>query len=180
MEESEVKYRIDGPQALAVLRERLAVLGAEYRGAAVETSVLFDTPDAQLRATDRVLRLRWHDERRDAWLTYKGPARWEGALKRREEHTVAVADGPAMERILTRLGFTPRQRYTRHRETWRYAGAEVALDTLEFGTYCEIEGPAPVITALATALGLSPTQAEPRPYPALAAEHARGQPPRSG
>lgn len=174
MEEIEAKYRLAGPAALATLRARLVALGAESGGVAVETSVLFDTPDGRLRAADQVLRLRWREGQRDALLTYKGPARWEAGLKRREEHTVVVADGEALATILARLGFIAQQRYTRRRELWHYGGVEVALDTLDFGTYCEVEGPADVIPAVAAALDLSPAQLEPRPYPALAAEHARG------
>jgi adenylate cyclase class 2 len=176
VEEIEVKYRLAGPEALAALRARLVALGAQSAGAAAETSVLFDTPDGRLRAADQVLRLRWRDGRREALLTYKGPARWQAGLKRREEHTVAVADGEGLATILACLGFTAQQRYTRQRELWRYAGAEVALDTLAFGTYCEVEGSADAIAAVVAALDLSPAQLEPRPYPALAAEQPPGEP----
>ncbi len=173
MEEVEAKYRVAGPEALAALRERLVALGAVYHRTVAELNVLFDTPDGRLRAADSVLRLRWLADAPGAVLTYKGLARWESGLKRREEHSTPVGDGAAMEVILASLGYRPGVRYTKQRETWQYAGAEVALDTLEFGTYCEVEGTAPTIQAIATALGLSPAQLEPRPYPALAEDHAR-------
>ena len=171
MEEIEAKYRLGGLAELDALRERLRGLGARREGAVQETNVLFDRANGALHAADRLLRLRWHDDERSALLTYKGPASREGALKRREEREVQVADGATVQAILAALGYEPRISYAKQRETWRFRDTAVALDTLAFGHYCEIEGDAERVLQVAGALGLTSEQVEPRGYPSLAVEH---------
>ena len=86
-------------------------------------------------------------------------------------------DSGVTRAILEALGYQPTVRYLKQRETWHLQGAEVALDTLEFGWFCEIEGPAEVIPGIAAALGLSPGTAEPMGYPGLMARYQASQPP---
>jgi adenylate cyclase, class 2 len=170
-EEIEAKYRLTGPEAHARLRDRLAALGARPGGRVTEDNVLYDRPDGALRAQDTILRLRVHDGDPAGQLTYKGPATRDGALKRRVELETAVADAATLRAILAALGYAPTIQYAKQRETWHLDGAEIALDTLEFGHFCEIEGPADAITRLAAALDLPPEAAEPAGYPALMARH---------
>ena len=170
-EEIEAKYRLAGPDAHARLRARLTALGARPGGRVTEDNVLYDRPDGALLAAGCVLRLRVLDGGPGGQLTYKGPAVHDGALKRRGELETAVADAATVRAILAALGYVPTIQYAKRRETWHLDGAEVALDTLEFGHFCEIEGPPDAIARLAAALDLPPDAAEPAGYPALMARH---------
>jgi adenylate cyclase class 2 len=170
-EEVEAKYRLQGPAEAATLRQRLAALGARLARHEAEENVLFDQPNRALTRGNRLLRLRTLDGGPGGRLTYKGPAAYDGAIKRRVEHETAVADVAATRAILEALGYAPTLRYAKQRETWHLDGAEVALDELAFGHFCEIEGTPEAIARVAAALGLSPEAAEPAGYPALMARH---------
>ena len=106
-----------------------------------------------------------------AKLTYKGPAHFAGVVKSRQEIELDIEDGPTMQALLEALGYRVSLVYLKEREAWRLGEVEVALDTLDFGHFCEVEGPADAITSLAGRLGLRDDQVEPRGYPSLTAEH---------
>jgi predicted adenylyl cyclase CyaB len=114
-------------------------------------------------------------------LTYKGPARIRGGVKRRTEVETTVADAATLRRILGELGLRPSLTYAKTRESWRIDGVVIAIDELAFGTYCEIEGPARELRRLARELGLDFAECEERAYPDLAREHTakRRHPPSS-
>ncbi len=175
--EIEAKYRLEGPDGHARLRRRLVALGARAGDTTAEDNQLFDRPDRSLGAANRVLRLRVLNGGPAGRLTYKGPATRSGVLKQRTELEVAVDDSAVTRAILEALGYQPTVRYLKQRETWYLQGAEVALDTLVFGWYCEIEGPAEVIPGIAAALGLSAASAEPTGYPGLMARYEASQRP---
>jgi adenylate cyclase class 2 len=169
--EVESKYRLGGPAAHDALRARLVALGARRGAVEQERNVLFDRPDHSLRAADRVLRLRVLDGGPAGRLTYKGPADYAAAVKSRTELEIAVDDCRIAHALLEALGYVPSLEYPKERETWYLEGAEVALDVLPFGTYCEIEGLRAVIPRLAAALGLPDAAAEAAGYPTLMARH---------
>ena len=170
-EEVEAKYRLAGPDEAARLRERLAALGARLARREAEDNQLFDQPDRALTRNRRVLRLRTLDGGPGGRLTYKGPAAYEGAIKRRVELETAVGNAVAARALLEALGYVPTVHYAKQRETWHLDGTEVALDELVFGHFCEIEGTPAEIARIAAALGLPPEAAEPAGYPALMARH---------
>ena len=171
MEEIEAKYRLAGEDDHTALRARLISLGARPGGRVHEQNVLFDRPDESLTAADRVLRLRVLDGGPAGRLTYKGPAQQRGGLKRRTELETAVDQARTTRALLEGLGYAPRLEYCKERETWHLQAAEVALDRLEFGYYCEIEGSEEAVRRVAAALDLRPDQIEPASYPALQARH---------
>ena len=171
MDEVELKFRLTGAEAHDRLRETLLPLGAERRPVEHEENRLYDGASGPLDEAGAVLRLRVVDGGPRAKLTYKGPARYDGAVKARREIEVGVADAEGMHALLEALGYRVTRIYHKERELWRLGDAEVALDTLVFGHFCEIEGPVEAITSLARTLGLDAGQAERRGYPALAAEH---------
>jgi predicted adenylyl cyclase CyaB len=176
-EEVEAKYRVPGPEALARLRARLTALGGRRAGSEAEDNLLLDRPDRALTRADELLRLRTLDGGPAGRLTYKGAAAYEGALKRRVELETAVADVVTTRAILEALGFAPTLRYAKQRETWHLDGAEVALDELAFGCYCEIEGLPDAIMRVAAALELPPEAAEAASYPALLARYQGAEQP---
>jgi adenylate cyclase class 2 len=171
MEEVEAKYRLDGAAAMERLRARLTAAGARRGAVEQERNVLFDRPDGALRQTNQVLRLRTLNGGPVGRLTYKGPAAYEGVVKRRTELEVAVDDCQVTRALLEALGYRPGLEYPKQRETWYLDGAEVALDSLPFGTYCEIEGPPDVVPRVADRLDLPSEAAEPLGYPTLMARH---------
>lgn len=169
MDEIEIKFRLEGAAAHDRLRARLRALGATGGAREHEDNVLFDDAADRLRTTHQVLRVRVLDGGPRCRLTYKGPARYTGAIKQREEHEVEVADATVLQAVLTGLGYQPALHYAKLRETWHLDGAEVALDVLEFGWYCEIEGTPAAIDRLVAALELDRAAAERAGYPDLAA-----------
>jgi adenylate cyclase class IV len=97
-----------------------------------------------------------------------------GAIKRRVELETAVENVALMRAVLEALGYAPTIHYAKQRETWHLDGLEVALDELDFGHFCEIEGTPEAIARVAAALGLPPEAAEPAGYPALMARYLGG------
>ena len=145
-------------------------LGATREGSAYEENRLYDDPDGRLAARRTVLRLRILDGGPAGRLTFKGRARYDGAVKSRREIETAVEDAAAAHELLEALGYRRSLTYEKERETWRLGVVEVALDRLVFGHFCELEGPAEQITALAARLGLDESQAERAGYPSLMAK----------
>jgi len=173
------------------VRERLSAADAELRRRRQrEVNVLFDTLDGALYGQGRALRLRRFGQE---WiLTHKGPARYSGQVKHREELELGVADGEVLAMILERLGLVPWVRYEKDREVWRLqvdleqegadaadpedltlAGhdVEICLDHTPLGDFVELEGPERVLGGACEQLGLDPGLAVRGSYVALWDEH---------
>jgi adenylate cyclase class 2 len=103
-----------------------------------ELNLRFDTPDWDLSAGRRVLRLR-KDNR--SVLTYKGPAAAGEQVAIRTEIETEVADFAAAQRILEALGYRLIATYEKYRTTFDWQGLTVVLDELPYGDFVEIEGP---------------------------------------
>jgi adenylate cyclase class 2 len=150
--ETEVKLRLDSPDAM---RERLRRLGAVLaRERHFEENVLFDDPGGSLRESGTVLRLR--QTARGGVLTFKGPREIEGGIKSREERETAVEAPDQVRAILRNLGYRPVFRYQKYRESWSYRGQEIEVDETPIGAFLEIEGDAEGIAAVAGELGFAP------------------------
>ena len=126
----------------------------------------------KVRGQQVTLRLRILDGGPAGILTVKGRARFHRRVKIREETEVEVADARIARELLELLGHRVAVTYHKHRETWRIAGIDVTLDTLDFGSFCEVEGPLEEIEALARRLGLDPKRALKSSYSDLAKAHA--------
>ena len=174
MDEVEIKFRLDGPADHERLRVALAALGARRLGVKHEDNRLFDTPAGELQRSNSVLRLRLLNGGQQARLTYKGPARLAGAIKSRQEIEVEVRDAAAMQALLEALGYRVNLVYAKARESWRLQDVEVALDALDIGYFCEVEGPAEAIVAVARRLRLDDSRAESAGYPTLIRQQATG------
>jgi adenylate cyclase class 2 len=159
MIEVEIKYRLKDPRAL---RARLTKLGARKLGTDSERNELYDDAAGGLKKRGCALRVR-QTQSDKALLTYKGPAS-KGPVKRRLEIETA-ADPAAIRSILTHLGFLPKLRYDKVRETYQLRGCLVTVDRLKgHGFFSEIEGPRPAILRLEKALGFTPGDREDRTY----------------
>jgi adenylate cyclase, class 2 len=150
--ETEVKLRIASAGAARELLRRIGAVPARERH--FEDNVLLDDESGSLRASGSVLRLRRTPH--GSVLTFKGPRQIEEGLKSREERETAVEDPEEVLAILLRLGFRPRFRYQKYRETWTHGGQEIEVDETPIGVFLEIEGDRAGIHAVARDLGFSP------------------------
>jgi adenylate cyclase class 2 len=147
--ESEIKLRLDGPQAG---REALARLGARLvTPRHLEDNQLYDDPAGTFAGRGSVVRLRRTPA--GGVLTFKGPRRVEDGIKSREELETAVAQPDVLALILARLGLRPTFRYQKYREVYDYGEVEIVLDETPVGTFLELEGVPEAIHAAAAALG---------------------------
>ena len=161
----EIEVKVSAPD-LGRVRERLRESGASLRAPEHdESNSLYDDAERKLSASGRTVRLRRAGGR--TILTYKGPVRFEGGAKVREEREVDVSDPGEAAAILAGLGLQPRFRYDKRREEWDCEGCVVALDTTPIGTFVEIEGDPPAIRSLMVRLGLDFTEAIPYSYAEL-------------
>ena len=167
--ENELKFQVAGPSDHVRLAALLRRLGARREGTYDEENYRFEGPG---KTTRRVtLRLRVFGKGPKGVLTAKGPARFEGGVKIREETEVAIADSHAMLDILQQLGFRTSVIYRKHRVHWSLHGVAVTLDRLEYGHFVEVEGPVDDIPSVARSLGLDPAAALRDSYSVLARKH---------
>jgi adenylate cyclase class 2 len=164
--ESELKFRVSGVRDHAKLRRMLRERGAHLDGRYREENVRFNGPGKSTRNT--TLRLRVIDGGPRGFLTAKGPARFEGRVKIREETEIAVSDTHATLDLLTQLGFQVAWSYPKRRTMWRLEGVVVTLDVLDFGWFVELEGAVTVLPEMARSLGLDPDKAVRESYSVLA------------
>ena len=161
----EIEIKLPAPD-LDDLRRRLRAEGATPTSPAhFESNDLYDRGEGDLLSRGCLLRLRRTEL--GAILTFKGPARFEGGMKRREERETAVSDPEEMHRILTALGLDRRFRYEKRREEWRLDECAVALDETPIGDFAEIEGEPPAIRRALQRLALDFSEAIPFGYAEL-------------
>jgi adenylate cyclase class 2 len=150
--EREIKLRYDSAEDA-----RAAVLSTgatPLHGRRLQEDALLDTDDEQLRRRRCVLRVR--TEGGKSRLTFKGPVQ-PGAMKLREEFETVVGDGEVLVRVLNELGLHEWFRYEKYREEFCHEDVIVAIDETPVGVFVEIEGAEAGITAMAQALGKSPS-----------------------
>lgn len=147
----EVEVKLHTPDLEAVKRALEAAGATLLKPRVFERNIRYDSADGSLTAAGIVLRLR-QDE--SVKLTYKADASVERGIVSRFEAEVGVSDFETMDVILRRLGYTVALVYEKYRTTYAFAGAEIVLDEMPFGTFTEIEGDAATIERIIEALGL--------------------------
>jgi adenylate cyclase, class 2 len=169
--ESELKFRLRGERdhrkLRAILRERGAKNTARYR----EENYRFNGPGKSTRST--TLRLRVLNGGPQGMLTAKGPAKFNGGVKTREETEIEVRDTHATLDMLEQLGFRVGWIYPKRRSVWMLDGVAVTLDVLDFGWFVELEGPAGALPEMARSLGLDVARALRDSYSVMAKNHQR-------
>lgn len=153
MRECEVKLEVDDVEAL---RGRLLQAGATVSGErALEDNRLFDDAQGTLAASGRLLRLRSHRGRHVVTFKAPDPGATDGRYKVRIEHETTIGDAAPFERLLAGLGYAPRWRYQKYRESWELHGLHVEIDETPIGTYLELEGDPEEIDRAVAALDLA-------------------------
>ena len=168
--ECELKFRVEGSRDHARLRSLLRKRGAKLEGKYDEENYRFRGPGKSTRRT--TLRLRVLNGGPHGVLTAKGPARFVGGVKIREETEIDVKDVHATLDLLSQLGFQVEFTHKKHRAMWTLDGVvSVTLDTLEFGSFVELEGPLEVLPEKARSLDFDPKDALKDSYSVLARKH---------
>jgi adenylate cyclase class 2 len=164
--ESELKFRVAGPREHTRLRAELRKRGAKFDGRYREENFRFNGPGKSTRQV--TLRLRVLNGGPRGLLTVKGPAKFVGGVKVREETEIAVSDAHATLDLMMQLGFRVAWTYPKRRTVWRLNGVAVTLDVLDFGSFVELEGPIEKLPDLARSLGLDPAHALRESYSVMA------------
>jgi adenylate cyclase, class 2 len=173
--ESELKFRVPGPRDHATLRAALRQRGAKLVGHYKEENFRFNGPGKSTRNT--TLRLRVLNGGPHGVLTAKGPAKFDSGVKSREETEIEIRDVHATLDMLERLGFRVGWTYPKKRSMWTLDGVAVTLDTLDFGWFVELEGPAAALPEMARSLGLDPANALRDSYSVMARKHQKARQP---
>jgi adenylate cyclase class 2 len=171
--ESELKFRLAGESDHAKLRKMLHERGAHLNGRYREENYRFNGPGKSTRNT--TLRLRVLNGGPQGVLTAKGPARFDGGVKTREETEIEVKDVHATLDMLEQLGFRVAWTYPKRRSVWMLDGVAVTLDVLDFGWFVELEGPAGALPEMARSLGLDPAHALRDSYSVMARKHLKAK-----
>lgn len=148
---------------LEVLRGRLLELEAERLGAPSEEENWLLDRGGQLSADGCILRVR--RDGRGSWITWKGPASFDGQVKLRGEIELSVSSAEEALRLLTKLGFAVVRRYQKIREEWRLGAETICLDHTPIGDFVEFEGEK--AEAVAKRCGFDPALAVRKTYLAL-------------
>lgn len=133
-QEREVKFYIRNLSALA---ERLSVTGADLtRERMLERNFRLDTPDHQLQAAGRVLRLRQDDRVR---VTYKDGSHQDNGVVVRTEIEFTADNLEVTRKFFEVLGYPVSVIYEKYRQVYHLGAVEVVLDELPYGNFIEIE-----------------------------------------
>jgi adenylate cyclase, class 2 len=133
----EVELKVKIP-SLDPVRAALVDRKATFIGRVHEHDIYYNAPHRDFGVTDEAVRVRYTDDH--AVITYKGPKIKRYGLKAREELNFGVESGKDFETMLDRLGFKKTAEVNKWRETYRFDGATVSLDSVdELGTFAEIE-----------------------------------------
>ncbi len=145
---------------LDTLRARLLELEAERVGPpADEDNWLFDRK-GELARHGSVLRVR--QDGRNALITFKGPASFEGAAKLRSELEMRVESAELALELFRALGYQVERRYQKIREEWRLGAETICLDHTPIGDFVEFEGEK--AEAVAKRCGFDPATAVRKSY----------------
>jgi adenylate cyclase class 2 len=154
MIEVELKCVVDDA---ARRRAAIEAAGALLTFAGRLTDRRYDTPDHALAARDHVLRVREYGEAggRRAELDWKGPTRYDGGYKVREELDVPVTEPAALATLLDRLGYVVTIAIDREIAQYDLGGAMVRFERYpRMDDLVEVEGTPEQIERAIAALGL--------------------------
>lgn len=149
----EVEIKLPAASADEALRKLQAIGFRVVKERAFEANIVFDTPEQDLRQTQRLLRVRTLVGS-EAKLTFKGPP-LPAKHKIREEIETSLGDATVFGLILDRLGYRAVFRYEKYRTELEQpgSGGTATVDETPIGAYVELEGPPDWIDGAARSLG---------------------------
>lgn len=155
MTEIEVKLRL--PDVVEA-RTRLERAGGTPLGPRqFEDNWLYDDAAGNLKRSQTVLRLRSIGERR--LVTFKAPpdpATANERYKIRAEYETSIGELEPLDELFRALGYSPRWRYQKWRQSFSLLGLKAELDETPLGCFIELEGDRAAIDRAAQALGFTP------------------------
>ena len=162
--EIELKFPVPDPEAL---QTRLPQLGFQLvTPRTFEHNTLYDTPNRDLRARRRILRLRQYGNL--CTVTHKRLPDEQAPVdttryKIRIENETTIGNLEAMAEIFLQLGYAPAFTYEKYRTEWSHSPdpdseitAHLVIDETPIGTYAELEGPTDWIDQTLDALHIDP------------------------
>lgn len=154
MREVELKSVVDDVPAR---RAKIEAAGARliYAGRLIDAR--YDFPDHSMSLVDHVLRLRLYDGETGSrgHVDWKGPTRYEGGFKVREELSSEVTDSDAMAHILMKLGFVVIVEIERQIAQYEVDGATVRFEEYpDMDPLVEVEGSPEAIERAVEVIGL--------------------------
>jgi adenylate cyclase, class 2 len=162
--EIELKFPVPDPEAL---QTRLPQLGFHLiTPRTFEHNTLYDTPNRDLRARRRILRLRQYGNL--CTVTHKRLPDEQAPVdttryKIRIENETTIGNLEAMAEIFLQLGYAPAFTYEKYRTEWSHSPdpdseitAHLVIDETPIGTYAELEGPTDWIDQTLDALHIDP------------------------
>ena len=155
------------------LRDKLVILGADFKSRFFEENIVFDTPDRSLRSRGALLRLRSSGANVLCFKETLADSNEE--VKTRREIETGVEDFGKTRSILEGLGYRAVLFYEKVREKWLTGTCVVCLDKLPFGNFVEMEGLQDEIYRCASHLGLLKKDSTAKSYHELNREYRRQQ-----
>lgn len=147
--------------------KKLTQLGAKFISETKQIDYLFNSSYFNFAKKDEAFRLR-HEifpGGEKAYITYKGKARFSKAgHKKRDEYEVEVSDFHKMMQIIESLRFTLALKVEKIRSTYHLNDIIIAVDTLPFGDFLELEGDPAKSQTLRQDLGLANVSAMKKAY----------------
>ncbi len=174
----EIEAKVRVPHFTQVRRRLIRLHAVQVRDT-IETNVIWDRPDEELRRKNARLRLRNRTDllhgQNDIVLTYKGPREKHQAYKSRPEYELHVDSLPDATLLLKALGYEEVFRYEKRRESWALADCVVELDSVpHLGRFVEVEATnEDAIEAVLDKLGLADEPVIQRGYVGLLRKHLR-------
>lgn len=176
--EIEKKYR--APKDLLRLENLLRDRGATEGVAEQQVDIYYNVPGRDSYATKECLRIRSKNKHHE--ITYKAPSTAEdrGGLYAKREIDVVIEKPEVAQDLLAAIGCEVLAEVNKNRKTFELDNITVAVDTIfGLGSFIEIEALVPQsersqaltrIDSLATFLGFTDLDLEPRPYRDLVME----------
>jgi adenylate cyclase class 2 len=163
MLEIETKYYLGEERAAHGL---VTTWGLDWREGRFEVNRIFDFADGRLQRQGALVRVRERGDR--GWLTYKERTAVEVPnAKVRLEHDSSIAHPGAVLLILRKLGLEEVLRYERYRARYEMEDAQIEIDHLPGGWFCEIEGRPEAIAERSRQAGLAEAEAIVWSYPEI-------------
>lgn len=158
MIEIEVKFRISD---IVKIRKALRKIGAKGIDKVLQEDFSFDDDGETLARSGKLLRLRKAGDR--VYLTFKSLRR-RGKFKEAEEIEIQVSDFEKAKELLGRLGFRPKRKLRKQRETWSFGSSEILVDQSALGSFLEIEGSKKGIEEIVRLLSLDEQERSTKTY----------------